>query len=234
MRRVRHAIIAWTVAWGAMTIASCNQTGQPGATDVSPPPAPNAILYRTDFEGAEVGAVPADLFVVDGQFAVKAIDGNKVLELAGQPLRDFAVLFGPRACEGVEASASVRGEASGRRMPSFGVGLGGVRGYKVMVTPAKRQVELVYGRETVAAGPYKWASGDWTRVRLRITAPAAGQWLIQAKAWPRATPEPDGWNVAYTANTQPSTGRAAAWGTPYSGKPIQYDDLEVRAAPTGG
>src|SRR6266536_3558957 len=57
-------------------------------------------LYQNNFEKAEIGKVPDEFLVLDGQFAVKEENGNKFLELPGAPLDTFGVLFGPSEKEG--------------------------------------------------------------------------------------------------------------------------------------
>src|SRR5262245_11193389 len=100
-------------------------------------------LYENNFEKAEVGKVPDDLMVLGGEFAVKSEGTNKFLELPGSPLDSFAVQFGPAEKEDVAVSARVQGTSKGRRAPTLGVGLGGVSGWKLQVSPAKKAVELL-------------------------------------------------------------------------------------------
>src|SRR5437867_13021253 len=65
-------------------------------------------LYENNFEKAEVGKVPPDFLVLDGGFAVKEENGNKVLELPGAPLDSFAVQFGPAEADNVTVSARIQ------------------------------------------------------------------------------------------------------------------------------
>ena len=115
-------------------------------------------LYFTDFEKAEVDKVPDDMLVLDGGFGVKQADDNKVLELPGAPLDTFGVLFGPTQVDGVMVSCRIKGDGKGRRYPSFGVSLGGVGGYRLQVSPAKKAVEIIKGDETKATTPLAWES----------------------------------------------------------------------------
>src|SRR3954464_13597773 len=94
-------------------------------------------LYQNDFEKAEVGKLPADFLVLDGGFTVKEESGNKFLELPGSPLDSYAVQFGPTESTNCPVSARINAAAKGRRFPVFGVGLNGVAGYKLQVSPAK-------------------------------------------------------------------------------------------------
>jgi hypothetical protein len=55
------------------------------------------------------------------------------------------VLFGPTETADVQVSARIHGTGKGRRYPTFGVGLSGVGGYRLQVSPAKKLVELYRG-----------------------------------------------------------------------------------------
>lgn len=94
-------------------------------------------MYENNFEKAELDKVPADFLVLDGAFEVKADGGNKFLELPGAPLDTFGVLFGPTEKDSLAVSARIFGTLKGRRFPSFGVGLNGVGGFRLLVSPAK-------------------------------------------------------------------------------------------------
>src|SRR5262249_9466340 len=99
-------------------------------------------LYEINFEKAAVGSVPDYFLVLDGRFAVKEDNGNRFLELPGAPLDSFAAQFGPAEVDNVSVSARIKSTARGRRYPTFGVGLNGVAGYKLQVSPAKKMMEL--------------------------------------------------------------------------------------------
>ena len=73
------------------------------------------VLYQNDFQKADLDAVPGDLVVLDGAFAVKEQGQNRFLELPGAPLDTYGVLFGPAEKDGVIASARVLATAKGRR-----------------------------------------------------------------------------------------------------------------------
>src|SRR5881394_3431200 len=110
-------------------------------------------LYENNFEKAELDKVPEEFLVLDGGFVVKEEGGNKFLELPGAPLETFGVLFGPTVTNNVSAAARIFGTGKGRRSPTFAVGLNGVAGVKLQVSPAKKLVELYKGEEVVASAP---------------------------------------------------------------------------------
>ena len=183
-------------------------------------------LYRNDFEKAAVGQTPEEFLVINGDFVVGEDSGNKFLMLPGSPLDSFSVLFGPTEKEGIVASARVFGTAKGRRGPTFGVGLNGVSGYRVQVSPGKQALELFRGDISRASVQYEWTSGKWTHLRIQATKSGAG-WKIVGKAWPEGQAEPAEWMISVEDPEDLPAGRASIHGSPYSGTPIRYDDLQV-------
>jgi hypothetical protein len=184
-------------------------------------------LYENNFEKAEVGKLPEGFLALDGGFVVKEEAGNKVLELPGAPLDSFSVQFGPTETADVAISARIKGTAKGRRYPTFGVGLNGVAGYRLQVSPAKKLLELYKDQEVKATAPFEWKSGDWTYLRLQIRKAKDGEWKIEGKVWLSGTPEPGTWMISSDEKEAPTAGRASVFGSPFSGTPIQFDDLAV-------
>jgi hypothetical protein len=187
-------------------------------------------LYRIDFEQADVGQVPDDFLVIDGQFAVRELEGNKVLELPGAPLETYGFLMGPAQKEGLAVSARFHGTSRGRKFPTFAVSLNSVGGFRLRVAPAKKAVELVKNDAPVASVPFEWKSGVWTSLKLQIRKAAEGLWKVEGKAWLNGQPEPDTWTIVWDEAQEPVNGRPGAWGSPFSGTPIWYDDVVVSAA----
>jgi hypothetical protein len=168
------------------------------------------------------------MMVLDGNFTVKAEGTNKFLELPGAPLDSFAVQFGPAETNSVSVSAAIRSTAKARRAPSFGIGLYGVAGLKLQVTPAKKLLELFKDQALLGSAPFEWKSGEWTVVQLQASAAGEDKWKIEGKAWTKGAPEPATPMIAMEFKADaPLSGRASVFGSPFSGMPIQFDDLRV-------
>ena len=182
-------------------------------------------VYKNDFQSAEVGKVPADMMVIDGGFTVGEEAGNKFLELPGAPLDTFGVLFGPTAKEDRTVSARVYGTTKGRRAPSFSLGLGGVGGYKLQVSPGKKMLELYKGDAVKTSVPFDWQTGKWTRLALSLKKVGDSEWAIDARAWTDGAAEPATPTLTFTDKEAPPSGRASIGGSPYATTPIRYDDL---------
>ena len=183
------------------------------------------ILFQDNFENDTLGPPPSTFLVLDGDFAVKQIDANKVLELPGAPLDTFGALFGPATNGALTISARIFGTRHGRRYPFFGLGLSGGGGYRLQVSPAKDALEIFRGDTSIASVPYKWQSGAWTILRLHLHPLDDSTRRLEGKAWTDGSPEPANWLVTIEDKSPPPAGRASLWGSPVSGTPIRFDDL---------
>jgi len=188
-----------------------------------------APVFANDFEAAAVEKAPEGAMAIAGDFAVKPDGANKVLELPGEPLDTFGILFGSAGQGDLSATARFFGTKTGRKYPTFGVSLGGVGGYRLIMSGGKKSLEIFKGDEAVKSVPFEWTSGDWTKLRLQVRK-AGGGWVIEGRAWPATGAEPKDWQISLEVKDTPSTGRAGLWGSPYSGTPIRFDDLVITAA----
>lgn len=193
--------------------------------------AAGAPWFQLNFQDVEPGKLPADVLVLDGAFAVRAEGEARFLELPGAPLDTFGVLFGPMVTNDVAVTARIFGTGSGRRYPAFAVGLGGVNGYKLRVSPGKKQLELLKGDTMVQGVPFNWESGKWTHLHLQLRR-AGEVWKVEGRAWTEGRSEPTGWLITREETEAPRPGRASIWGAPYAGTPIRFDDLAVGSAAT--
>ena len=192
--------------------------------------APEKTLYHNDFEAAEVGKLPAEMMVMSGDFAVRqdAKEG-RFLELPGEPLDTFGLLFGPTPAGEATASARFFGTKKGRKFPTFGVSLGGVGGYRLQVSAAKKTLEIFQGDEPRQSVAYEWKDESWTSLRVQVRKAKDG-WVVEGKAWPAGTPEPAAWTITFPTKEEPPAGRAGIWGSPFAGTPIRFDDLDLSPA----
>ena len=187
------------------------------------------IKYQNNFEKAETGSIPVDFLVLDGQFAVREEGGNKFLELPGAPLDTYGVLFGPTLKENSSVTARFFSTAKGRRFPTFAVGLNGVGGYKLRVSPGKKQLEIYRADEVKTAVPYEWQAGKWTYLKLAMVKSGEKEWKVEGKSWLEGEKEPEKTSISFTDMETPPSGRALVSGSPYAGTPIKFDDLNVSA-----
>ncbi len=206
-----------------------DKLAQAGGGKAASAPAAKPI-YSQDFEKTDVDKVPDGMLVLDGGFAVKQAGGGKVLELPGDPLETFGILFGPTEKDGLCVQARILGTGRGRRFPVLAVGLSGVGGYKLQVSPAKKMLEIYKGEEAKASVPFDWKSGEWAQLKFQVRKVKDGEWQAEGKVWPQGAPEPAAWQIKLAETTEPTPGRPSIWGLPFSGTAIQFDDLLVTPA----
>ena len=188
----------------------------------------SSVLFSASFETNQSGKLPDDFLVLDGAFEIKEDAGNKFIELPGAPLETYGLLFGPAQTNDIAVSARIQSTMKGRRYPVFGVGLNGVGGYKMLLAPAKGELELFKGDERVASAKLAWKSGTWTQLRLQLRKTGAGESRVEGRAWPTGGTEPNTWMISFVERSEPVAGRASIWGSPFSGQPIRFDDLSLR------
>src|SRR3954462_4432789 len=179
------------------------------------------LPYENNFEKADLNKVPDDMLVLDGAFAVKEENGNKFLELPGAPLDTYGVLFGPTLKENASVAARFFGTARGRRYPTFAIGLNGLGGYKLRVSPGKKQLEIYRADEVRKAIPYDWQPGKWIYLKLTLLKSGEKEWSIEGKTWNDGAKEPEKPSIIFTDTEAPPTGRALVSGSPYSGTPVR-------------
>jgi hypothetical protein len=189
------------------------------------PPAPPSD-YKHDFQKSDEGSMPEELLVMNGTFAVHKDGEEKFLQLPGEPLDTFGFMLG--ADETSSIQASIRATNTGKRFPEFGVGLCGAAGYRLWVMPATSELQILKGDNVRAAKPFEWKSGTWLTLRLQLTR-QNNKASLQGKIWPRGGPEPKEWTISFEdpETEKPPKGRASVWGIPYSGTPIDFDDLSI-------
>jgi hypothetical protein len=185
------------------------------------------VLYENQFDKSD--KFPDDILVLDGIFEIKEEAGNKFAELPGAPLDTYGFMFGPSQKENIEVTARIFGTGKGRRFPTFAVGLNGVGGYKLQVSPAKKLVELYKGDEVKQSSPLEWKSGAWTFLKLTLRKSGETEWKLQGYVWNDA-PAPKDPALTWVEKDQPSAGKPSVWGSPYAGTPLRFDDLLVKRA----
>lgn len=184
----------------------------------------DSVLFEQNFEALAAGPMPKEFLALAGEFMVVEQGGGKVLNLPGAPLDTFGAMFGPSSGEPGTVSARFFGTKQGRKYPTFGLSLRGAGGYRLQVSPGKGQLEFYKGDEPLVGVPFQWESGSWMNLRMVLRKGEAG-WVVEGFAWKEGSPEPGQPLVKWSLTSEPSAGRAAIWGSPFSGTPIQFDDI---------
>jgi len=182
--------------------------------------------YQQDFQKSPDDSMPEELLVINGTFAVKSEGNEKFLQLPGEPLDTFGFMLG--ADETNSITASIRATNTGKRFPEFGLGLCGAAGYRLWLQPSIGELQLLKGDNVKIAKPHDWKPAQWLTLRLQLTK-QNNKTILQGKIWPRGTDEPKDWTITFedTETDKPPKGRPSVWGIPYSGTPIDFDDIAI-------
>jgi hypothetical protein len=187
-------------------------------------------VYFNSFEHSPKGKPDDEFTILNGDFSIREEAGNSFLELPGDPLDTFGLLFGPGDSPTLDVSARIWADSAGKRLPEFGIGSNDTGGYKLWLWPANGTIELRKADDAKASKPFSWKPATWLRCRLRVRQVGPKLWRIEGKAWPDGTPEPADWLLSFDDTEEPTAGKASIWGVPFSGKPIRFDDLSVKPA----
>ena len=186
--------------------------------------AADTVLFEQNFNALNDGPMPKDFLALAGEFTVSTEGSEHFLELPGSPLDTFGALFGPSNGDPGSLEARFFGTKQGRKFPTFGLSLRGAGGFRLQVSPGKGQLEIYKGDEPLVGVPFTWQSGSWTWLRLNMSRQGTG-WLIEGRAWAEGAQPPAEAQIRWEAPTELTPGRAAIWGSPYSGTPIRFDDI---------
>ncbi len=185
------------------------------------------VPYSNDFQSAAIGKLPDDIMEIDGVFKVaKGEEGVKYLEMQAEPLAENAVLLGPSVKGAASVTAKIRSFRKRRSYPRFAIGLHGISGFRLRVVPSKGVIELVKNEEPVMSVPFKWKPDEWTVLQLDI-APDGKHWLVEGRVWSGGEKIPDKPTAAFLHKGSPGQGKASLWGTAYSGRVVQFDDVSI-------
>jgi len=183
--------------------------------------------FSEDFSAHPAGQ-PPDLMVLEGSFTVEAEEaGNHLLQVSPDDLTDATIQLGPSLRSGGELIVRVKGFQMRRSFPRFGIGLHGLSGFRLRVVPAARTLELTRQDEVIQSIPFTWSPGQWHLLRLRVEALDNGRWSVSGWAWPEAAEAPRDALLEYISEEVRLEGKSSLFGTPFSGQPIQFDDVRV-------
>lgn len=185
--------------------------------------------YFNDLSKTPLGKPPDEFMILNGDFTIADFAGHHCLQLPGNPLDTFGLLFGPGDSAAADISARIWADSTGKRFPEFGIGGDDVGGYKLWVLPGQQMAELRKADDPQVHAPLTWTPGAWLHLRLRIQPNGLNKWVVEGKLWPDGSPEPSAWLLHVEDTEAPSPGKASIWGVPFSGKPIRFDELSVKS-----
>ena len=180
--------------------------------------------YSPDFAAVPEGDPPGEIFVVDGVVRIASHEGKKMLSITGEkPEVDSGVVLGPSAAGSAKITARIFASKAGRTQPKFGIGVHGQTGFRLLVFPAKKELQLVKNDEVIASTPYDWKSASWITLQLEARRTSADQWLVTGAIWSDGVQPPEKPQISHRASALSTHGQCSLWGLPLSGTPVYFD-----------
>jgi hypothetical protein len=193
------------------------------------------LPWTFDFESS--GDTPPAYWInATGKFAVRAIDGNKVLvKLAENPFafaKRTRPFFGPPDYGNYTIEADVRSMERRRQMGDVGIV---AQRYELVLFGNHQRLELQpWQPETdrTIKVEYKWKPDAWYTMKLEVQSLDANKVRARGKVWPKGEPEPAAWTVERVDPIGSHKGSAGIYAdamnsAPQGGSEMYYDNIKV-------
>jgi outer membrane protein assembly factor BamB len=158
-----------------------------------------------------VGAAPAYWINTTGKYAVREMEGNRVLVKSPTPpiFKRTRSFIGPANESDYTVEADVRAVEKRRQMGDAGVV---AQRYELVLVGNVQRIELrswqIEEKRTVKK-PFAWKADVWYRLKLRVESLPGGKVRARGKAWPVGESEPAEWTIEHVdpvGNRQGSPG----------------------------
>jgi hypothetical protein len=155
------------------------------------------LSIAEDLSAVAVGATPAYWINTTGKYAVREMDGNRVLVKSPTPpiFKRTRSFMGPANGSDYTVEADVRAVEKRRQMGDAGVV---AQRYEMVLVGNGQRLELrswqIEEKRTVKK-PFAWKPDVWYRLKLRAENLPDGKVSIRGKAWPVSDPEPTEWTI---------------------------------------
>ena len=193
------------------------------------------LPWTFDFENSGE-TPPAQWINATGKFAVRAVDGNKVLvKLAENPFafaKRTRPFFGPPDYGNYTIEADVRSMERRRQMSDVGIV---AQRYELVLFGNHQRLELQpwqpETQRTVRA-EYAWKPDTWYVMKLEVQSLDAAKVRARGKVWPKGEPEPAKWLIERIDPIGSHKGSAGLYAdalnsAPQGGSEIFYDNIRV-------
>jgi outer membrane protein assembly factor BamB len=193
------------------------------------------LPWTFDFESSGE-TPPAHWINATGKFAVRAIDGNKVLvKLADNPFafaKRTRPFFGPPDLTNYTIEADVRSMERRRQMGDVGIV---AQRYELVLFGNHQRLELQpWQPETqrTVKVDYKWKPDTWYTLKLEVQTLDGSKVRARGKVWPKGEPEPTAWTVERvdpigSHKGSPGIYADAMNSAPQGGSEMYYDNIRV-------
>lgn len=193
------------------------------------------LPWTFDFEGPG-DTPPAHWINATGKFAVRALDGNRVLvKLAENPFafaKRARPFFGSTDLSNYTMEADVRSMEKRRQMGDVGIV---AQRYELVLFGNHQRLELQPWQPEIhrtVKAEYKWKPDTWYVMKLEVQTLGKGQVRARGKVWPKGEPEPAAWTVERVDPIGSLKGSAGIYADAMNsaasgGSEMYYDNIKV-------
>ncbi|HEX4947608.1 MAG TPA: PQQ-binding-like beta-propeller repeat protein [Blastocatellia bacterium] len=186
-----------------------------------------ALPLTENFETVAPTKVPSYWLNTDGKYAVREMDGGKVLVKNPTPpiFQRSRSLYGPASWANYTVEADVRATERRRQMGDGGVV---AQRYELVMTGSAGNLEIrswqIEPTRTVKV-PFKWKADTWYRVKLEVQNLPDGKTRARGKAWLATEAEPANWMIE---RVDPNGNRMGSPGIfAYAPSEVFFDNIKV-------
>jgi outer membrane protein assembly factor BamB len=194
------------------------------------------LPWTYDFESHAADTPPAYWINATGKFAVRDVDGNRVLvKLAENPFafaKRTRPFLGPPVFSNYTIEADIRSMERRRQMSD--VGLVAQR-YELVLFGNHQRLELQPWQpetERTVRTKYPWKPDTWYVMKLEVQTLDGTNVRARGKVWPKGEPEPSAWTIERvdpigSLKGSPGLYADALNSSPSGGSEIYYDNIKV-------
>jgi outer membrane protein assembly factor BamB len=192
------------------------------------------LPWTFDFDAAE--QVPAHWINATGKFAVRDVEGNKVLVKTAENPFAFAKrtrpFFGPTDLDNYTIEAEVRSKDIRRVMADVGIV---AQRYELVLFGNHQRLELQpWQPETqrTVKKPFTWTKDTWYVMKLEVQNLDGTNVRARGKVWPKGEQEPAEWTIERVDPIGSPKGSPGIYADipnadPRGGSEIYYDNIKV-------
>ena len=184
------------------------------------------LPWEEDFESIEEGKIPPHWVRAEGRFAVREMDGNKVLVKppARRGLHRSNVYIGPPNMKGYTLQVDLLGTKPKRNLPDMGLI---ANRYTLEMQGNHQRLQVLSWRSDLRMAKwidFKWEPNVWYTMKMTVDI-VNGTAHVKGKVWAKDEPEPEEWTITVEDPLPNQEGSPGIYG--YSPAEIYYDNLKV-------
>ena len=184
------------------------------------------LPWHEDFESIEEGKIPPHWVRAEGRFAVREMDGNKVLVKppARRGLHRSNVYIGPPNMKGYTLQVDLLGTKPKRNLPDMGLI---AHRYTLEMQGNHQRLQVLSWRSDLRMAKWvdlKWEPNVWYTMKMTVDI-VDGTAHVKGKVWVKGEQEPDAWTIIVEDPLPNREGSPGIYG--YSPAEIYYDNLKV-------